>query len=173
VAGGCGARAERRRLEGGERRGWRLRLGAGGWRGARRTAGARAARGASGHWSGGLVGVRRRAAPSGTRWRVGAGGDSTTSQQSAQEVAEPRAEGMENKGSEFAAFGAQEDGKSVTDMLSQEGQLEEVPDNFVEGNGPSLRGGRKERIRESLERKRRCTGSQARERVHGKRRADA
>ncbi|PUZ77582.1 hypothetical protein GQ55_1G384200 [Panicum hallii var. hallii] len=81
-----------------------------------------------------------------------AGGDSTTSQQSAQEVAEPRAEGMENKGSQFAAFGVQEDEKSVADMPSQEEQLEEVPDNFVEGNGSSLGGGRKERIRESLER---------------------
>jgi len=81
-----------------------------------------------------------------------AGGDSTTSQQSVQEVAEPRANGIENKGSEFAAFGVQEDEKSVADMPSQEEQLEEVPDNFVEGNGSSLGGGRKERIRESLER---------------------
>jgi hypothetical protein len=131
------------------------------------------ARGASGRWSGGLTGVRRWTAPSGTRRRVGAGGDSTASQQSAQEVAEPRAEGMENKESEFAAFDAQEDEKSVTDMPSQEAQLEEVPDNFVEGNGPYLGGGRTERIREILERKRRCTGGQARERVRGRRRADA
>ncbi|CAN6303864.1 unnamed protein product [Urochloa humidicola] len=73
---------------------------------------------------------------------------SMTGQQSVQE---PRADGMKNKGSEFAVFGMQEE-KSIADMLSEEEQLEQVPDNFVEGNGSSLGGGRKERIRESLER---------------------
>jgi sulfur transfer protein SufE/stress-induced morphogen len=80
------------------------------------------------------------------------GVDSSTSQQSAQEVAEPRANGMGNKGSEFAAFGVQEEEKSVADMPNEEKQLEEVPDTSVEGNGSSLGGGRKERIRDSLER---------------------
>jgi len=59
---------------------------------------------------------------------------------------------MVNKGSKFAAFVVQEDEKSVAGMPSQEEQLEEVPDNFVEGNGSSFGSGRKERIRESLER---------------------
>ncbi|CAL5019400.1 unnamed protein product [Urochloa decumbens] len=80
------------------------------------------------------------------------GGDSMKGQQSVQEVAEPRANGRENQGSEFAAFGVQEEEKSVADMPSEEEQLEQVPDNFVEGNVSSLGGGRKERIRESLER---------------------
>ncbi|CAN6309597.1 unnamed protein product [Urochloa humidicola] len=77
---------------------------------------------------------------------------SMTGQQSVQEVAKPRANGMENKGSEFAAFGMQEEEKSIADMPSEEEQLEQVPDNSVEGNGSSLAGGRKERIRENLER---------------------
>lgn len=77
-----------------------------------------------------------------------AGGDSSTSQQSVQEVGEQRANGMENKGSEFVAFGMQEEEKPVA---GEEEQLD-VPDNLVEGNGSSLGGGRKERIRESLER---------------------
>ncbi|KAF8775900.1 hypothetical protein HU200_004034 [Digitaria exilis] len=81
-----------------------------------------------------------------------AGGDSTTSQRSVQGVAEPGADGMENKGSEFAAFGVQEEDKTEADIPSEEEKLEEVPDNFVEGNGSSFGGGRKERIRESLER---------------------
>ncbi|CAO2040804.1 unnamed protein product [Urochloa humidicola] len=80
-----------------------------------------------------------------------ASSDSTTGQQSVQEVAKPLADGMEKKGSEFAAFGVQEEEKSMAEMPSEEEQLEQVPDNFVEGNG-SLGGGRKERIRESLER---------------------
>jgi BolA-like protein 1 len=72
-----------------------------------------------------------------------AGGDSTTSQQSAQEVAEPRVEGMENKRTEFAAFGAQEDERSVADMPSQEGQLEEREDKGESGAQAQVRGRRR------------------------------
>ncbi|KAJ1280820.1 hypothetical protein BS78_04G262200 [Paspalum vaginatum] len=79
-----------------------------------------------------------------------AGGDSITSQRSVQEVGESRAHSMENKGSEFAAFGMQEEEKP---MAGEEEQVEEeVPGNLVEWNGSSLGGGRKERIKESLER---------------------
>jgi BolA-like protein 1 len=95
---------------------------------------------------------------------VGAGGDSSTSQQSAQEVAEPRAEGMENEGSKLAAFGAQEDEKSVTDMPSQEGQWEEREDKGESGaqaqmhGRPGARAGAREasRRRVSSTRARRC-----------------
>ncbi|WVZ69131.1 hypothetical protein U9M48_017967 [Paspalum notatum var. saurae] len=79
-----------------------------------------------------------------------AGGESSASQQSVQEVGESRAHGMETKGSEFAAFGMQEEEKPVA---GEEEQVEDMPDNLVEGNnGSSLWGGRKERIMESLER---------------------
>ncbi|KAJ1285027.1 hypothetical protein BS78_03G249300 [Paspalum vaginatum] len=78
-----------------------------------------------------------------------AGGESSASQQSVQEVGESRAHGMENKGFEFAAFGMKEEEKPV---VGEEEQVEDVPDNLVEGNGSSLGGGRKERIRKSLER---------------------
>ncbi|WVZ73863.1 hypothetical protein U9M48_022121, partial [Paspalum notatum var. saurae] len=74
-----------------------------------------------------------------------AGGDSSASQQSR----EPLAHGVDNKGSEFAAFGMQEEEKPVA---GEEEQVEEVTDNLVEVNGSSLGGGRKERMRESLER---------------------
>jgi BolA-like protein 1 len=72
-----------------------------------------------------------------------AGGDSTTSQQSAQEIVEPRAEGMENKRTEFAAFGAQEDERSVADMHSQEGQLEERGDKGKSRAQTQVRGRRR------------------------------
>lgn len=79
-----------------------------------------------------------------------AGGDSTTSQQSVQEVAEPR--GVDEKEPEFAAFGVQEEERAEeTKRHDEDEQLGEVPLD-AEGNGAVSSGGRKERIRESLER---------------------
>ncbi|XP_062199199.1 sufE-like protein 1, chloroplastic/mitochondrial [Phragmites australis] len=80
-----------------------------------------------------------------------AGGVAEGSQQSVQEVAEPRSDGVEKKEPEFAAFGVQEE-KSEEERCDEEEQLEEVPSDVAEGIGASLVSGRKERIRESLER---------------------
>ncbi|CAD6238930.1 unnamed protein product [Miscanthus lutarioriparius] len=78
-----------------------------------------------------------------------AGGDSTTSQQSVQEAAEPR--GVDEKDPEFAAFRVQEEERpEEAERRDEDGQLGEVPLD-AEGNG-AVSGGRKERIRESLER---------------------
>uniref|UniRef100_A0A0A9CJU1 CPSUFE n=1 Tax=Arundo donax TaxID=35708 RepID=A0A0A9CJU1_ARUDO len=78
------------------------------------------------------------------------GGATASGQDSVQEVAEPRV--VDKKEPEFAAFGVQEEGKSEAERCDEEEQLEEVPTYVVEGNGASLGSGRKERIRESLER---------------------
>ncbi|TVU11082.1 hypothetical protein EJB05_44645, partial [Eragrostis curvula] len=81
---------------------------------------------------------------------AGSGGDAGASQESVQEIAKPT--GMENKEPEFAAFDVQEEANSEAETGDDEEQLEEVPADVVEGNGAPLGGGRKERIRESLER---------------------
>jgi hypothetical protein len=47
---------------------------------------------------------------------------------------------MDNEGSEFAAFGAQEDEKSVTDMPSPEGQWEETEDKGESGAQAQMHG---------------------------------
>lgn len=84
---------------------------------------------------------------------IATGGDKaskeeTGGQELVQEVAEPRA--VEKEEPEFAAFGAKEAENSEAERRVEE-QFEEVPPAVVEGNG-GLGGGRKERIRECLER---------------------
>ncbi|KAK3132452.1 hypothetical protein QOZ80_6AG0521860 [Eleusine coracana subsp. coracana] len=81
---------------------------------------------------------------------AGSGSEAVVSQESVQEIAKPSR--VEKKEPEFAAFGVQEEAKSMAERHNEEKQLEEVPAGVVEGNGASSGGGRKERIRESLER---------------------
>jgi BolA-like protein 1 len=74
-----------------------------------------------------------------------AGGARASHELVQEEVAEPIK--PEKKEPEFAAFSVQQEAKSEV-----EEPLEEVSADVLEGNGASLGGGRKERIRESLER---------------------
>ncbi|GJN40470.1 hypothetical protein PR202_gb29685 [Eleusine coracana subsp. coracana] len=81
---------------------------------------------------------------------AGSGSEAGVSQESVQEIAKPS--GVEKKEPEFAAFGVQEEAKSMAERHDEEKHLEEVPAGVGEGNGASSGGGRKKRIRESLER---------------------